>query len=46
LKSYSGTDDWQCRFIGGKCFTYVVLRNAEKQVPYGELVGITECIML
>jgi len=22
---------------------YVVLINAEKQVPYGELVGITEC---
>jgi hypothetical protein len=25
---------------------YVVLSNEEKQVPYGELVGITECITL
>jgi len=25
---------------------YVVLSKAEKHVPYGELVGITECIML
>ena len=26
--------------------TYIVLRNAEKQVPVGGLVGITECIAL
>jgi hypothetical protein len=26
--------------------TYVVLRNAEKQVHYGELVGITKCVTL
>lgn len=26
--------------------TYVVPRNAENQVPYGELVGITEYITL
>ena len=26
--------------------TYVVLRNADKQVPCGELVVITECITL
>jgi len=25
---------------------YVVLRKAEKHVPYGELVGTTECITL
>jgi len=24
--------------------TYVVLSKAEKHVPYGELVGTTECI--
>ena len=29
-----------------KALKYVVLRNAEKQVSYGELVGITECIAL
>jgi len=25
---------------------YVVLSKAEKHLPYGELVGTTECIML
>ena len=29
-----------------KALKYVVLINAEKQAPYGELVGITECISL
>jgi hypothetical protein len=29
-----------------KALKYVVLRNAEKQVPYGELVGVTECTTL
>jgi len=24
--------------------TYVILSKAEKHVPYGELVGITECM--
>jgi hypothetical protein len=26
--------------------TYVVLSKEEKHVPYGELVGTTECMML
>jgi hypothetical protein len=27
-------------------FIYVVISKEEKYVPYGELVGTTECIML
>jgi hypothetical protein len=34
-----------CRYIRGR-FLYVVLSRAEKHVPYGELVGATECVTL
>jgi len=38
-------DDWQCHYISGRC-SYVVLTMAEKHVPYGELFGTTDSIML
>jgi hypothetical protein len=28
------------------CLEYVVLSKAEKHVPYGQLVGTTECVTL
>jgi hypothetical protein len=31
---------------GADAFTYVPLSKAEKHVPYGEIVGTTECIYL
>jgi len=39
-----GTDEWQRRRNCVNALIYVVLSRAEKHVPYGELVGTTECI--
>jgi len=41
LENYNGTDDWQCHYIRGNVLVYVVLRKAEKNLPYGESVGTT-----
>jgi hypothetical protein len=46
LENCVSTDDWQCRYIRGRFCTYVVLNEVEKHVPYGELVGIRECLTL
>jgi hypothetical protein len=39
-------DDWQSRYIPGNVVMYVVLSKTEQHVPYGELVGTTEYVML
>jgi len=46
LENYIETD--YCIFVISKAdaLTYAVLSKAEKHVPYAELVGTTECVML
>jgi len=34
------------REVDALMYTYVVLSKVEKHVPYGELVGTTECVTL
>jgi len=38
LENYIGTDDWQCRYIRGRC-SYTSYWSRKRSVPYGELVG-------
>jgi len=47
LENYTGNDDRQCRYIRGTC-SYVrrTKQGKKKHVPYGKLVGTTECITL
>lgn len=46
LENYTGTDDWQCRYIRDRCslLAYVVLSKAENKVLYGKYFGTTERI--
>jgi len=46
MESYIGIDGWQCCYIHGRCSYVWHTKQCKKDVPYGELVGITECIML
>jgi len=46
LETYIGTDGWQCCYIQGRWSYLWPNKQGKKDVPYGELVGITECIML
>jgi hypothetical protein len=41
-----GTDDCNVVKFEVDALMYVVLSIAEKHVPYGELVGTTECVTL
>jgi len=44
LETYIGADERQCRRTCVNALMYVVLSKAQKNVPYGEFVGTTECI--
>jgi hypothetical protein len=46
LENYVSTDDWQCRYIQGKCSYIYRTKPGRKHVPYGELVGTREYLTL
>jgi len=46
LETYIGTDGWQSCYIQDRCSYVWPTKKGKKDVPNGELVGITECIML
>jgi hypothetical protein len=39
-------DDWQCHYISGRCSYVCCTNQAEKHVPYEELFGTIDSIML
>jgi hypothetical protein len=43
-EDYIGNDDWQFVIYVEEALTCVVLSKAEKHLPYGEPLGIAECV--
>jgi hypothetical protein len=46
FENYIGTDDWQCRYMRGRCSDIRRTKQGRKTRPCGELFGTTECITL
>jgi hypothetical protein len=44
LENYNETDNWQGHYIRGRCSYVCRTKQGRKHVPYGELVGTTECV--